>query len=174
MQEGTVEWDPQYMTHDPGWAIRIYILYTFFAALYVAVKSIGIFYALWFRRAEKNESSDQLAKAALKGKVPAGVVSQSVASTFDYLAANIDADIRSMMRCSAITFISSITAFAIGLINTLHGVSYAKAAGVGAAISGGVSESLISAVLGLIVGLGAFFMASVFESRLARNRAKWN
>lgn len=173
MQEDAVEWDPQSMSHDPGWAIRIYMLYLLFTLLYVTVKSVTLIYALWLRPIRRIEAADQIAKAALRGRILENASIVSVAAHFEHLAANVDAEIRSLMRSSALSFISAMTALTIGLLNTFHGVSYTKAISFGA-ISGGVAESLTSAAFGLVVGLGSFFMASLFENRLARNRAKWN
>ena len=42
MQEGTVGWDPQYMTHDPGWAVRFYLWYLVIALCYALVKIISV------------------------------------------------------------------------------------------------------------------------------------
>jgi hypothetical protein len=175
MQEDAVEWDPQYIHHEPGWAIRIYVLYILFTAIYVTVKSVTLIYALWLRplKATNANTADQVAKVALKGSNRLSASTEAVAEHFNYLAANVDAEIRMLMRSSTLSFISALAACTVGLMNTLHGVSSTRPIGLGA-ISGGVAESLTLAALGLILGLGTFFMASLFENRLARNRAKWS
>ncbi len=172
IQEDSVGWDPIYEPHDPGWMVRLYLLFLMFVAIYALVRTITLSVQMFGRAGRHTEDPERLARAAMRNRILSsiGAVPGAVEPYFERLASLVAIRLQSMRRISQVVLLSALPVFLIGSVNTLHGLSVAKAIPMGV-LAGSMAGVLIPCLAGLLIGIMLFSIAAIFECILARRRA---
>jgi uncharacterized membrane protein len=173
MQESEAGWDPVTIYREPGWFVRIYVLYLFFVLCLSLARSLKLGWQLWgYAQTAPLRSMRALMKHSAAAAQPTQDF-EKLLEEFKYLGQLFRATLGSMKRSIILTGIYAIVIGAIGFANVFTSVSLAKSTAT-AVISIGVSEVFVLVALGFSVCGFIYGASMILEGAFERRRIHWD